>query len=80
MTSMTAQQRAAILVLDAIARTSFSIPHTWTTSEVAEVMTEIAKIELRLRKVAVEQDARACKSLGRETGRQVRMRRIKGVK
>jgi len=75
-----AQQRAALHVLELLARHPLTISHRWTESEIADVAAEVKLIENAFRRVAVEQDARACKSLGRETGRQVRMRRVKGVK
>ena len=66
--------------MEALARETWPIPHTWSADEVAEVKRELAKIETGLRKLAFERDARACKAIGRETGRQVRLKRVKGVR
>ena len=75
-----AKQRAALHVLELLARYPPTLRHTWSESEITELLSEIAKIEVGMRRVALASDPRACKGLGRETGRQVRMRRIKGVK
>ena len=78
--SETAKQRAALHVLELLARYPPTLRHTWSEREIADLMIEIAKIEMSFRRVALASDRRACKSLNRETNRQVRMRRVKGVK
>jgi hypothetical protein len=78
--NQTAKQRAALIVLEALARTPTTIPHAWSAEEVAEVKIELTKIELGLRGIAVGRDSKVSRAMGRETGRQVRVRGVKGVK
>ena len=75
----TAKQRAALHVLELLAQYPPTLRHTWNAEEIADLMIEIAKIELGFRRVALASDPRACKGLARETGRQVQVRRVKGV-
>ena len=75
-----AKQRAAVLILDVLARTKPTIPHTWSEDELTDTMIEVARFELGLRGIAVGQAPRITRALGRETGHQVRIRGVKGVK
>ena len=75
-----AKERAALIVLEAIVQTPARIPHSWSAAEVAAVKIELAKIEMGLRGIAMGRDAKLARALAKETGRQVRMRRVKGAK
>lgn len=76
----TAKQRAACLILDILSRTAPVIPHTWSRAEVDEVMLEVGRIEAGLRLTAIGRDLKATRAMTHETGHQVRLRNVKGVK